>query len=505
VISVIKKRSILRHSLGAIGAALFVAGILLFFILLLIDITSGASGNPYRSLVTFIVAPFIITVGFLLFMLSIAIQIKKARKRGEVFKFNFSFDTADPHYIRNIWIFLLLSAFLTILVIYSGTQAYNATDSVQFCGKTCHTVMAPQFVTYHNSAHARVRCADCHIGPGASFFVKAKIDGMRQVVATIFNTYSRPIQTPVKNLRPAQETCEGCHWPKKFYAEKLVTNTYYRTDENNSPWTIKMLVKIGGGNPRTGKLEGIHWHMIGPDKIEYVPADRKRDIINWVRVTKPNGDTVIYRHLDEKQPDFNDSKTEIRRFDCMDCHNRPSHNFLPPAKALNLALSTREISPQLKYVRKVGLDLLNAEYANRKEAHDSISMGLRNYYKKNYPNLYKDKKDKINQATKSLLKIYDQNFFPEMKTDYRVRQNDLTHFVNDGCFRCHDGVMQNDKGETLSNNCFTCHIIVAQGPSENVNDLQSNIAGLDFKHPEDIDQAWKEMKCTECHTPESGY
>ncbi|MCK4573978.1 MAG: cytochrome C, partial [candidate division Zixibacteria bacterium] len=108
-------------------------------------------------------------------------------------------------------------------------------------------------------------------------------------------------------------------------------------------------------------------------------------------------------------------------------------------------------------------------------------------------------------AVTAMLDIYNQNFFPEMNTDYRVRENNLSHFVNDGCFRCHDGYMENEKGETIRNDCFTCHLIVSQGPSENVNQLECSVAGLEFKHPEDIDEAWREMKCTECHTPESGY
>ena len=91
-----------------------------------------------------------------------------------------------------------------------------------------------------------------------------------------------------------------------------------------------------------------------------------------------------------------------------------------------------------------------------------------------------------------------------MKTDYRARENNLSHFVNDGCFRCHDGVKENEEGETLSSECTSCHLIVAQGPSEKLSEVASDISGLEFQHPEDIDEAWKEMKCTECHTPESG-
>jgi len=473
-------------------------------ILILIDLSSDVE-NPYRSLVTFIAAPAVILLGFALFLIAIWLQVRAARRRGEKVRFNLSIDPTDPSYMRNLWLFLGFSAVLIFVVAYSGTRAYDATDSVGFCGETCHVVMEPQNVTYHNSPHARVPCVECHIGPGASFWVKAKFDGIRQVFATTFNTFSRPIETPVENLRPAQETCEECHWPRQFYGERLVTHTYYRTDEENSPWTINLLVKIGGGNPRTGKLEGIHWHMLGANTVEYLALDRKRQEIPWVRLVNSEGDTIVYVDPDADIPDLNDPATEIRRFDCMDCHNRPSHSFLPPAKALNLALSTRKISPELPYVREVGLSLLNDEYDSRQEALAAISRGLFEYYQENYPELHKEKKDEIDQATRSLLTIYNQNFFPEMKTDYRARENNLSHFVNDGCFRCHDGVKENEEGETLSSACTSCHLIVAQGPSEKLSEVASDISGLEFQHPEDIDEAWKEMKCTECHTPESGY
>ena len=504
MIAQIRKRTLFRHPLAAVGGALFLAGGALFVVLLMIDVTAGTD-NPYRSLVTFVIAPFIVTIGFLLFLASVYLQVRNARKRGEQVRFNLSIDPSDPTYLRNLWLFLGLSAGLIILVIYSGTRAYEATDSVAFCGETCHVVMEPQSVTYHNSPHARVPCVECHIGPGASFYVRSKFDGIRQLFATALNTYSRPIETPVENLRPAQETCEGCHWPKQFYGNKLVTHTYYRTDEDNSPWTTKLLVKIGGGNPRTGVEEGIHWHMIGSKQIDYVPSDTKRQEIRWLRLVDSDGDTTIYRDPDVDPPDFDDPETELRRFDCMDCHNRPSHSFLPPAKAMNLALSTRNISPALKYIREVGLEALNAEYTDRKQANEAIPAAVREYYRENYPELAETSQPEIEQAITSLLKIYNENFFPEMKTDYRERENNLSHFVNDGCFRCHDGIMENDRGETISNECSTCHLIVSQGPSETLEELESNLGGLTFRHPEDIDEAWAEMNCTECHTPESGY
>lgn len=499
-----QKRTYFRHPLSAVGGAFMMAGFVLFVILVLVDLTS-ATDNPYRSLVTFIGAPLVFILGLFLFFISVRMQIRTARKKGESVKFDFSVIPYDAKYRWNYWLFVILSVVFITAVVYSGYRGYEATDSVAFCGETCHVVMEPQSVTYRNSPHARVACVECHIGPGATFWVRAKVDGLRQLYATALNTFSRPIETPVLNLRPAQETCEQCHWPRKFYGQKMVTHTYYRTDEENSPWTINLLVKIGGGNPRTGAQEGIHWHMLNHNVIDYIATDEKRQEIPWVRQTDPEGRVVTYMEPGAEMPDTTDPAVEIRRFDCMDCHNRPSHSFLPPAKGVNLALSTRRISPELPYIREVGLELLNAEYGNKPVALETIERELWQYYRDNYPEVAIEKKALVDQAVASLRTIYDENFFPEMKTDYRARENNLSHFVNDGCFRCHDGLKENVKGEKVSTACNTCHLIVAQGPSDKVEELASNIAGLEFEHPEDIDEAWREMKCTECHTPESGY
>lgn len=499
------KRSLFRHPLAALGGALILAGAFLFVILFLMDISSH-SENPYSALVTYIFVPAIVILGALLFMWAIRIQVRAAKKAGEKVHFNLYIDPTDPRYMRNLWLFLGLAAVLITVVAYSGYRAYESTDSVAFCGKTCHTVMEPQYVTYMNSPHARVPCVECHIGPGASFYVRSKVDGTRQLIRTTMNTFERPIQTPVKNLRPAQQTCEGCHWPQQFWGDKYVTRTYYRTDSLNSPWTISLLVKVGGGNPRTGKLEGIHWHMLSDNKVEYIATDDKRQDIPWIRVTHQDGQVSIYKDPEAKEPDLNDPKTEIRKFDCMDCHNRPSHRFMPPATSLNLALSTRNISPNLPFIRQEGLDLLNAKYDTRGQAQQAIALGLPDYYAKNYPAVAQQNAAEITQAVATLQRIYSENFFPEMKTDYRARENNLSHFVNDGCFRCHDKKKVNEKGEQIPSGCTTCHFIVAQGPSENLAQLSSNIGGLVFQHPEaEYQEASQESKCTECHNSDSGY
>jgi hypothetical protein len=47
--------------------------------------------------------------------------------------------------------------------------------------------MKPEYTAYQNSPHARVACVNCHIGPGANWFVKSKLSGTWQVISVTFN------------------------------------------------------------------------------------------------------------------------------------------------------------------------------------------------------------------------------------------------------------------------------------------------------------------------------
>lgn len=497
-------RSLYRHPLAAVGGALIAAGAFAFIVLSAIDIASDVE-NPYRSLVTFVGAPAIFTLGVILFLIAARIQVRKARRLGEDIHFVLRVAPSDPRYMRNLWVFLGLTFLFVMVVGWSGFKAYEATDSVSFCGESCH-VMDPQNVTYANGPHARVPCVDCHIGPGGSFWVRSKIDGIRQLVATATNSFDRPIHTPVQSLRPAQQTCEGCHWPEQFFGQKLTNRTYYRTDEGNSPWTISLLVNVGGGNPRTGDLEGIHWHMLSGKDVEYIATDEDRQEIPWVRVTDTTtGEVTVYTDADEDFPDPANEDTEVRLFDCMDCHNRPSHSFQPPATAMNLEISRGSISRDLPFVRDVGLELLNADYETTEEATDAITVGLAGFYADQYPDQAAGLSEKIAAATDALLRVYENNFFPEYKTDYRARVNNLSHFVNDGCFRCHSSDLESDAGATISADCESCHSIVAQGPTDDLSTIEDDLAGFKFEHPVDIGGVWETVKCTQCHNSASGY
>jgi nitrate/TMAO reductase-like tetraheme cytochrome c subunit len=491
----LEPRSLYRHPLAALGGALIATGTFAFVVLSAVD----------RSLVTFVAAPAIFTLGIILFLIAVRLQVRKARREGERVRFVLKVDPSDPRYMRNLWVFIGLTALFFTVVGWSGFKAYEATDSSSFCGESCH-VMDPQNVTYANGPHARVPCVDCHIGPGGSFWVRSKIDGIRQVVATMTDSYERPIHTPVRSLRPAQETCEGCHWPEQFFGQKLINRTYYRTDEANSPWTISLLVNVGGGNPRTGELEGIHWHMLSENNVEYIATDDDRQEIPWVRVTNTEtGQVTLFTDPDGEVPEPDDPDVEIRLFDCMDCHNRPSHSFQPPAEAMNLEISKGNISRDLPFIRSLGLELLNADYETKSEGSAAIASGIADFYNTEYLDVAYELREEVAQAITALQRVYDDNFFPELKTDYRARINNLSHFVNDGCFRCHFTDLQTETGQRMSANCESCHSIVAQGPTDDLTRMDDDLSGLDFEHPANIGGVWQTVKCTQCHNPASGY
>jgi formate-dependent nitrite reductase cytochrome c552 subunit len=352
--------------------------------------------------------------------------------------------------------------------------------------------MLPEYTAYQHSAHARVTCVQCHIGPGAGWFVKSKLSGTYQVYATIFNKYPKPIPTPIRNLRPAQETCEQCHWPQKFYGNAERVNTHYLNDEVNTAWTIRLLMKIGGGDPEWGQVGGIHWHMNIADKVEYIAADEARQVIPWVRITDRDGNVTVYQAAGSELSGAQVDSATPRRMDCIDCHNRPSHIYNAPTRAANIAIGTGRISTALPFVKRNAVALLTAEYETTPDALQAIADG--------FADTYRGQADSatIGQAAAELQRIYQENFFPEMKVSWRAYPNNLGHTLFPGCYRCHDGQHTSADGKVISHACNACHIILSQGSGPEPQLISPE--GMEFRHPIDIGEMWRQVNCAVCHT-----
>jgi hypothetical protein len=373
-----------------------------------------------------------------------------------------------------------------MLTAVGSYQTFQYSESVQFCGEVCHTVMEPEYTTYQHGSHARVACVECHIGSGAAWFVKAKISGTYQVYSVIFNKYERPIPTPVKNLRPARETCLQCHWPEKYSGSIERTGHHFLSDAANTPYTVRLLVHVGGGSSQNGPVGGIHWHMLISNKVEYYATDPQRQTIPWIRQTAEDGTVTVFRSPDFKgEPDPKD----IRRMDCMDCHNRPAHKYATPDDAVDEGMYLGRIDKDLPSIKRTAVDLLTKTYPTEAAAVAALDKGLRDRYAK---------APRLDDTIAAVEAIYRTNFFPEMKADWSKYPDNIGHLDSAGCFRCHDGKHEVVGGgkRLLTNDCNTCHTILAQGAGAEL--ARWSPEGQAFKHPSaQIDGLG--LQCSDCH------
>src|SRR5664279_4770715 len=401
-------------------------------------------------------------IGLLLIPLGIWLRRRSLRGSGKLPGTYPAIDLQLP-VVRRTLEYVAVATVLNLLII--ATASYRGVaymDSTNFCGKTCHTVMDPEYTAYQNSPHSRVNCVECHIGPGAGWFVRSKLSGLRQVFAVTFHTYSRPIPSPVKYLRPARETCEQCHWPQRFTGDKFLVNTSYKDDEKNTPQKDVLLLKVGG---RTWQGSvGIHGrHLADNARIRYISTDNERQTIPVVYYTDDKGKTTEFISTDTKPTQQQLDKGEHRTMDCVDCHNRPTHAFDIPENAVDKQMSIGRISPELPYIRKKAVEVLKVNYSARDVAQQSIKEELNKFYRTNYPQIYQTRRTLVEQAGEEVAAIYLRNIFPDMRMTWGVHPTNLGHNDSPGCFRCHDGSHTSADGQTITNDCSACHNLLAVG------------------------------------------
>jgi nitrate/TMAO reductase-like tetraheme cytochrome c subunit len=472
--------------ISASGAVIAVGALFAFCLLFALDMMSS-DHSAYLGILTFIVAPFFLISGLLLILAGWLIDRWYLAKTGHVSTFlKFSLDFSRPGERRK---FLLFGAGATVFLFLSALgsyRTYHFTESNQFCGEICHTIMEPEYVTYQQSPHARVACVECHIGEGAEWYVKSKIDGLYQVYATLRNIYPSPVPTPIESLRPAQDTCEKCHWPQVFTGN--LDRAFERYMSDNTPFTTRLILKVGGGDPRLGKVDGIHWHTDPRNKVEYIALDEDRQDIPWVRL-KREGEEDAKVFVRDGFDDMEELENhEMRTMDCIDCHNRPAHVMLSPNDAVDQAMSLGRLDTDFEEIKYVATSLLVGEYETEEAAHAAIREGMLVEY---------GDEPQVEEMIEEVIRIYEANFFPQMKADWSAYPNNLGHKNWAGCFRCHGGEHYEIQTGALmeGTDCNSCHTILAQGSGEEL--LALAPAGLEFEHP---DGDVSGLLCSDCHT-----
>ncbi len=464
--------------LVTMAASLFAA-----LMLLLVD-TIQSGSNPYLGILIYLVSPVFTLLGLALVILGVLLRRRQVQVRGEPIPL--VIDLSRRRDRRVLGYFLGGSALFMVVTAIGSYQSYHFTESTTFCGEACHTVMEPEMVTYQHSPHARVACVECHIGPGAEWFVKAKLSGLHQVIATLADSFPRPVPTPIKNLRPAQDTCEQCHWPERFSGDLVRTFSRRLSDVTNTEYSVSLMLHVGGGTARQGPVAGIHWHTSRDHKVEYLATDPQRLKIPWVRLTEKDGKVTEFR-----SSDFTNEvvQSEIRTMDCIDCHNRPAHVYEKPNEAVDRAMAFGLIDPALPSIRSNATYIVTQPFTNRTEALAAIA----NHLETAYPG-----DARVPTAIAAVQDIYRRNFFPEMKANWRAYPEHIGHKDWPGCVRCHDDKHVSTDGQRVIGfkDCRQCHTILAQGASEEL--AQLNPGGLEFKHP---GEEWDpDFACHDCHT-----
>jgi len=449
-----------QNPLSVTGATLTTASAFSMLGFWFYDVFLPGPPHPYIGILIFLILPAIFVLGLLLIPPGIWIRRRSLHASGQLPEIYPNIDLGRPFVRRALGVVGLATA-VNVLII--GTASYRGVsymDSTQFCGQTCHTVMTPEFTAYQNSPHAHVECVQCHIGPGAGWFVRSKLSGVRQVFAVTFHTYSRPIPSPVKYLRPARETCEQCHWPQRFTGDKFHVLTKFKDDEKNTPQTTVLVMKIGGKTWQ-GSL-GIHGrHLNDAERIRYVSIDEARQVIPVVYYTNDSGKTTEFVSMDIKTTPPQLAAGEHRAMDCVDCHNRPTHAFEMPESAVDQRMGQGLISSELPFIKKKAVELLKVDYPDRDSAKQRIETDLNNFYRNFYPAVYQSRRALVQQSAEQVSAAYLRNVFPSMRLTWGAHPNNLGHNDSPGCFRCHDGSHTSADGQTITNDCSTCHTLLA--------------------------------------------
>ncbi len=389
---------------------------------------------------------------------------------------------------------------LTIIVLIGAAYGWQYTNSPEFCGTSCHT-MPPEFTAYLASPHARVDCTECHIGRGfIATQITRKAGDLSHVINTVFHNYTYPIYAT--NMRPARDTCEKCHNPDKFSDDALHENKTFQSDVNNTPYSIFLSLKTGGGTTRQGLGKGIHWHV--ENKVMYYATDELQQNIPYIRVYNADGTYTEYTDIASNFNPTNVTDAEMKEMDCVTCHNRITHLVPMPTDQIDAALARGFIDKTIPDIRLKGIEVLSAPYASQQEGLNGI-YGLFNYYQAYYPEYYAANQAAVQNAVSYIQTMYVDSVNLDQLSDWNTHPNNIGHLNFAGCFRCHDGKHLDSNKQAVRLECNLCHTIPeVAGPSDFVANVEIPRGPEPQSH---LNSNWIAMHnavfnetCSDCHT-----
>lgn len=451
-------RGVSVNPVGKWGVTLVTASFVTFVLLEIARLT-GVLTNAYIGLVTYMTLPAVFIVGLVLIPIGWR-RYRKSTGRSTRELLEHRFEGAE---VRGSFfgskLFLSIASLTLLNVLFlslASSRMLAFMDQPVFCGTACHSVMNPEWVTYQDSPHARVKCVECHVGEGVDALIDSKLNGLWQIISVTFDLLERPIPTPVHQLRPAQETCEKCHWPAKFYGNRLRRLVRFQTDSASTPIYTTLAVKVDAGKV-TGE-KGIHWHIADENIVTYASVNDEREEMIWVQMQHPDGS--VKRYTNQRLSDLPGQHERVRTMDCVDCHNRATHIYERPGDAIDEALALGRIERSLPYIKRQSLRAITASYADSTAAMEGIANELQGFYHR-YDDGLEGRSGAIDQAIDQLRAIYNRNIHHEMNITWGTYPSHIGHRGTAGCFRCHTAELVADDGSHIRDGCTLCHSIVA--------------------------------------------
>ena len=437
------------HWLSVLGSSLVtIAGCSWLFVVVLH--AGGRTANPYIGILIAFAIPAIFFLGLIL--IPVGAWLSRRRIQAGLAQVQ-----SRRTVMRRLGLFFATMTVVNVVIASQVTyRAVTHMETDQFCGQSCH-VMKPQFVANGRSVHRNVGCVNCHIVPGAEGFMRAKMNGTRQLLEVTLNDYPRPVPPGLLSgrLAPSVETCEQCHSRTVEDGTPMRVLSKFKDDEANTPVQTVLMMNV----------TAIHGaHMGRGVEIRYRAADPKHQTISSVEYRNSNtGETSIYSTANAK-----DASAPQFLIECADCHNRQGHNFEQPDQAVDEAMAAGEIPVGLPFAHKAAIEALKA---NSPAAFTA-------FYQQKYPDVAAKRSADINKTAQLLQTIYDRNVFPDLGVKWGTYPNNLSHADNGGCFRCHDESHSTPAKKTISQDCSLCHNPLAV---EETNPAVLKTLGLDQK------------------------
>jgi nitrate/TMAO reductase-like tetraheme cytochrome c subunit len=370
-----------------------------------------------------------------------------------------------PRSRTGIFAVLIVLGALGFVAVWTSVTVIQWTETASFCGR-CHQ-MGPELAAYQAGPHQAVTCGECHVEPGVAGWIKAKLNGTKQLIQVITGLYPKPVPPPDhSDLPPVSDTCLRCHPLDRLATVNLVTRTTFTEDQANTRQFVGLMIRPSSGDV-ADVSQSVHWHVL--TNVQYLSPTADDAKIDYVTFTRSDGTVAEYIAQDkigvaeDVGPDIAKLKaTETNRtVDCITCHNRVGHPIPNPGVSLDAELSSGQIDPTLPYVKREAMQILWSGYPDLAAA-DAAADALAGFYALNYPAVAAAKPAAIAQAVAQVKVLYRLTATPDMKVTAASYPDFLGHLDFPGCFRCHDGghFLVKDGAvtkEVIPSTCDTCH------------------------------------------------